>query len=164
VARQWKKDKKFAEERAKQAELLQTVHAKATADAQAKQAALHAVAMLKGEVLNQFTVDQLGSTATLVSSVMVARRPASSALSSTHKPPPNLVAPSRLGVPSPEMHFRAAGAKYPPVNDLNCMPVAGETSFGHNKAPRAHTPEDLPDAFHLFGQMPTHPMVDEVLP
>jgi hypothetical protein len=45
VARQREKEKKLTEERAKQAKLLQTVHARATADALAKKAALHAVAM-----------------------------------------------------------------------------------------------------------------------
>jgi hypothetical protein len=57
VSRERAKEKKAAEERAKQAELLQIVHAKSNADALAKQAALHAVAILKGEVVNQFTVD-----------------------------------------------------------------------------------------------------------
>jgi ribosomal protein S5 len=33
------------------------MHARATIDALAKQATLHAVAMLKGEVVNQFTAD-----------------------------------------------------------------------------------------------------------
>jgi hypothetical protein len=42
------------------------VHARATADALAKQTSLHAIAMMKGEVVNQFTADQFGSTASLV--------------------------------------------------------------------------------------------------
>jgi hypothetical protein len=119
------------------------VHARATANALAKQAALHAVAMLKGEVVNQFTADQLGSTTSSVSSVMAGwQRPA----------------PSWLGVPtlpSSEMHFMVAGGAYSPVIDLNRMPVGGETSSGHNKAPRARAAKDLPDASDLFGQMPT---------
>jgi hypothetical protein len=113
MAMQQEKDKKLAKERAEQAKLRQTIHAKATVDALAKKATLHVVSMLKGEVVNQFTVDQLGFTASSVSSAMVARLPASLALSSTHEPPPNPAAPSRLGVPSPEMHFMAAGGAYP---------------------------------------------------
>jgi hypothetical protein len=53
VAKQKQKDKKAAEEKARQA-----VHARATAEVLAKQAAAHAVAMLKGEVVTQFTADQ----------------------------------------------------------------------------------------------------------
>jgi hypothetical protein len=52
VSREQAKEKKAAEERAKQAKLLQTVHAKSNTDALAKQATLHVVAMLKGEVVN----------------------------------------------------------------------------------------------------------------
>jgi hypothetical protein len=47
---------------------------------------------------------------------------------------------------------------------LPVMPVAGESSSGHIKTPRARAPEDLPDTANLFGQMPMQPMVDEVLP
>jgi hypothetical protein len=161
---QWEKDKKLIEERAKQAELLQTVHARATADALAKQAALHAVAMLKGEVVNQFTVNHIGSTTSPVSSTTAAWRPSSPSLSSTHEPPPNLAVVSRLGVPSPEVHFMVVGGMCSAVIDLNRTPVAGESSSGHNKTPRARALEDLPDAADRFRQMPTQPMVDEVLP
>jgi hypothetical protein len=63
VAKQRAKDKKLAEEKVKQAEILQSVHARATAEALAKQVAVHAVTMLKGEVVTQFTIDNLGSTA-----------------------------------------------------------------------------------------------------
>jgi hypothetical protein len=163
MARQREKEKKLTEKRAKQAEL-QTVHARATADALAKQAALHSMAMLRGEVLNQFTADQLGSTASSVSSVTPTWRPASPALSLMHELPPNPAAPSWLGVPSPKMYFMAAGGACLPVINLNHMHVAGESSLGHIKTPRARAPEDLPDAADLFGQMPTQPMVDEVLP
>jgi hypothetical protein len=144
------------------------VHARAATDALAKQAALHAVAMLKGEVVNQFTTDHLGSTAKSVSSMdTISQRPVSLAMSLMHEPPPQPAALSRLGVltsPSSEMQFMAAGGAFPPAIDLNRMPVAGESSSGHNKDPRARAAEDLPDAFDLFGQMPTQPMVDEVLP
>jgi hypothetical protein len=50
------------------------VQAKANTDALAKQAALHVVVMLKGEVVNQFTIDHLGSTASSVSSSTAAWR------------------------------------------------------------------------------------------
>jgi hypothetical protein len=40
----------------------------------------------------------------------------------------------------------------------------GDTSSGHIKAQRARAAEDLPDVADLFGQMPTQPMGDEVLP
>jgi hypothetical protein len=73
VARQRDKDKKLAEERAKQAKLLRSVHARATANALAKQTALHVVAMMKGEVVNQFTSGQFGSTASSVSFTAVGR-------------------------------------------------------------------------------------------
>jgi hypothetical protein len=68
----------------KHVELLQTVHARSTADALAKHAALHTLAMLKGEVVNQFTADQLGSTASSVSSALAGwQHPASPTMSST---------------------------------------------------------------------------------
>jgi hypothetical protein len=51
VDKRREKDKKLAEERVKQAEIMQSVHARATAEALAKQAAFHAVAMLKDEVV-----------------------------------------------------------------------------------------------------------------
>jgi hypothetical protein len=55
VSRERAKEKKATEEhRVAESKI---VHAKSNADALAKQAALHAVAMLKGEVVNQFTVD-----------------------------------------------------------------------------------------------------------
>jgi hypothetical protein len=83
VATQREKDKKLAEKKAKQAEILQSVHTRATAEALAKQAVVHAVAMLKGEVVTQFTADQFGSTASSVSSAATDwHRPASPALSS----------------------------------------------------------------------------------
>jgi hypothetical protein len=160
----WEKNKKLTEERAKQAELLQTVHARATIDALAKQAALHAVAMLKCEAVNQFTADHLGSTASSVSSAMAAWHPSSPSLSSTHEPPPNPAAPSRLGVPSSEVHFMVAGGGFSPIIDLNRTPLVSESLSGYSKTPRACAPEDLPDAAGLFGPMPTQPMVDKVLP
>jgi hypothetical protein len=49
VAKQ--KDRKATEEKVRQAEMLQVVHARATPEALAKQAAVHAVAMLKSEVV-----------------------------------------------------------------------------------------------------------------
>jgi hypothetical protein len=58
----------------------------------------------------------------------------------------------------------AGGGAFQPVIDLNRTPVAGDTSSRHNKAPRARAIEDLPDTDDLFGQMPTQPMGDEVLP
>jgi hypothetical protein len=51
VAKQKEKDRKAAEEKARRAEILQAVHARATAEALAKQAAVHAVAMLKSDVV-----------------------------------------------------------------------------------------------------------------
>jgi hypothetical protein len=64
----------------------------------AKQAAVHTVAMLKGEVVAQFTADQFGSTASSVLSVAARwHRPASSALSSMHEPPHQPAASSHLG-------------------------------------------------------------------
>jgi hypothetical protein len=62
------------------------------------------------------------------------------------------------------MHSMAAGGAYPPFIDLNHTPVEGDSSLRHTKVPRARAAEDLPDAFGLFGQMPTQPMADEVLP
>jgi hypothetical protein len=88
MAKQKEKDKKAAEEKARQAEILQAIHARATAEVLAKQAAPHAVAMLKGEVVTQFAADQFGSTANSVSSAATDwQRPASTALSSTREPP-----------------------------------------------------------------------------
>jgi hypothetical protein len=81
--------------------MLQAVHARAMAEALAKQAAVHVVAMLKSEVVTQFAADQFGSTASSVSSAAGGwQRPASSALSSTREPPSQAAAPSRLGVGS----------------------------------------------------------------
>jgi hypothetical protein len=135
------------------------MQARVTTDVLAKQAALHVVAMLKGEVVNQFIADQVASTTSSVSFAMV--------LSSTHEQPPHPVAPSWLGVPtspSPEMHSMAAGGACPPFIDLNRTLVLGESSSWHNKAPQARAVEDLPKASDLFGQMAMQPMVDEVLP
>jgi hypothetical protein len=102
MAKQKHKDKKAAEEKTRQAEVLQAVHARATAEVLAKQAAAHAIAMLKGEVVTQFAVDQFGSDGW--------QRPATSALSLTREPPPHTTAPSRLGVPtSLEVQFTAGG-------------------------------------------------------
>jgi hypothetical protein len=95
VAKQKHKDKKAAEEKARQA-----VHARATAEVLAKQAAAHAIAMLKGEVVTQFAVDQFRSTSSSVSLAGGWQRPASSGLSLTREPPPHTTAPSRLGVPT----------------------------------------------------------------
>jgi hypothetical protein len=141
--------------------MLQAVHARATAEALAKQAVVHAVAMLKSEVVTQFAADQFGSTASSVSSAVGWQCPASSALSSTHGPPSQSAVPSRLGVPT---SFTMDGGAFQPVIDLNRTPVAGDTSSGHSKAPRARAADDLPDAADLFGQMLTQPMFDEVLP
>jgi hypothetical protein len=44
------------------------------------------------------------------------------------------------------------------------MPVAGDASSEHSKAPRPRAADDLPDAADLFGQMPSQAMFDEVLP
>jgi hypothetical protein len=52
VSRERAKEKKAVEERAKLTELLQTVQTRANADTLAKQAALHAMVMLKGGVVN----------------------------------------------------------------------------------------------------------------
>jgi hypothetical protein len=68
VAKQKEKDGKAAEEKARQAEMLQAVHARATTEALAKQAVVHAVAMLKSKVVTQFAADQFGSTTSSVSS------------------------------------------------------------------------------------------------
>jgi hypothetical protein len=62
------------------------------------------------------------------------------------------------------MQFMTAGGAFLPVIDLNHTPMAGESLLGHTKAPQARAAEDLPDASDMFGQMPTQPMVDEVLP
>jgi hypothetical protein len=67
VAKQKEKDRKVTAEKVRQAEMLQAVHVRATAEALAKQAAVHAVAMLKSEVVTQFAGDQFGSTASSVS-------------------------------------------------------------------------------------------------
>jgi hypothetical protein len=122
--------------------------------------------MLKGEVVTQFTADQFGSTASSMSSVVAGwYRPASPGLSSRREPAAQPAPPSRLGVlTSPEVQFMAGGDVFQPVIDLNRTPVVGDTSSGHSKAPRARAPADLPDATGLFGQMPTQPMGDEVLP
>jgi hypothetical protein len=160
VAKQKEKDRKATEEKVRQAEILQDVHARATAEALAKQVAVHAVAMLKSEVVTQFAADQLGSTASSVSSAAGWQRPASPALSSTREPPFQSGVPSRLGVLTASM---ADGGAFQPVIDLNRTPVAGDTTSGHSKAPRARAADDLPDAANLFGQMPMHHMVDEVL-
>jgi hypothetical protein len=132
VAKRKEKDRKATEEKVRQAEILQDVHARATAEALAKQAAVHAVAMLKSEVVTQFAADQFGSTASSVSSAAGWQRPASPVLSSTREPPSQSAAPSRLGVPAA---FTADGGAFQPVIDLNRMPVAGDTSSGHSKAP-----------------------------
>jgi hypothetical protein len=68
MAKQKEKDRKAAEEKVRQAEILQVMHTRATAEALAKQAAIHAIAMLKSEVITQFAADQFGSTASSVSS------------------------------------------------------------------------------------------------
>jgi hypothetical protein len=166
VAKQREKDKKAAEEMARQAEALQAIHSRAAAEVLAKQAAVHAVAMLKGEVVTQFGADQFGSTASSVLSAAVGWQcPASSALSSTLEPPSQQAAPSRLGVPTlSEAQFTVGGGMFHPAIDLNRTPIAGDTSSGHSKAPRARVAEDLPDAANLFGQMPSQPMVDKVPP
>jgi hypothetical protein len=51
VAKQKEKDRKATEKKVRQAEMLQAVHTRATAEALAKQAAVHIVAMLKSEVV-----------------------------------------------------------------------------------------------------------------
>jgi hypothetical protein len=58
----------------------------------------------------------------------------------------------------------AGGGAFQPAIDLNRTPVAGKTSSGHSKAPRAHATEDPPDAADLFDQMSAQPVFDEVLP
>jgi hypothetical protein len=60
VAKQKEKDRKATAEKVRQAEMLQAVHVGATAEALAKQAAIHAVAMLKNEVVTQFPATNLG--------------------------------------------------------------------------------------------------------
>jgi hypothetical protein len=54
VDKQNEKDRKAPEEKARQVEILQAVHARAMAEALAKQAAVHAITMLKSEVVTQF--------------------------------------------------------------------------------------------------------------
>jgi hypothetical protein len=166
MTKQREKDKKLAEEKVKQAEILQSVQGRATIEALAKQADVHAVAMLKDKVVTQFTADQFGSTASSVSSMVEGwHHSASPTLSSTGEPPPKPIAPSRLDVPtSSEVQFIAGSGVFQPVIDLNRTPIAGDTSSGHSKAPRVCAMEDLPDATDLLGQMPTQPMGDEVLP
>jgi hypothetical protein len=161
VAKQKEKDRKAAEEKARQAKILQAVHARAMAKALAKQAAIHAVAMLKSEVVTQFAADQFGSTASSMSLAAGWQHPVSPALSSTHEPPSQSAVPSRLGVPAAST---ADGGAFQPIIDLNRTPVVGDTTSGHSKAPRARAADDLTDAANLFGQMPTQHMVDEVLP
>jgi hypothetical protein len=51
--------------------------------------------------------------------------------------------------------FTADGGTFQPVIDLNRTPVAGNTSSGHSKAPRARAANDLPDTAALFGQIST---------
>jgi hypothetical protein len=51
VTKQKEKDRKVTAEKVRQAKMLQAVHARATAEALAKQAAVHVVAMLKSEVV-----------------------------------------------------------------------------------------------------------------
>jgi hypothetical protein len=88
LTKQREKDKKDVEEKAKQTEILQAVHARATAEALAKQGAVHAISMLKGEVVTQFAADQFGSTTNSVSSAAAGWQcPASPALSSTRELP-----------------------------------------------------------------------------
>jgi hypothetical protein len=140
IAKQKEKDKKAAEEKARQAKMLQAVHARATAEALAKQAAVHAIAMLKSVVVTQFATDQFGSTTSSVSSAVGWQRPASPALSSTREPPSQAVVPSCLGIPAA---FTADGRVFQPVIDLNHTLVAGDTSSGHSKAPRARAADDL---------------------
>jgi hypothetical protein len=122
------------------------------------------MAVLKGEVVNQFTADRLGSTTSSVSSATAAWRLSSPSLSSTHEPPPNPVAPSRLGVPSSKVHFMAVGGACSPLINLNRTPVAGESLSGHNKTPYTAPRRIYPMRPTWFGQMPTQPTVDEVLP
>jgi hypothetical protein len=68
-----------------------------------------------------------------------------------------------LGVPKSEVQFIAGGGVFQPIIVLNRTPVAGETSLGHSKTPRARATEDLPNVIDLFSQMPPQPMGDEVL-
>jgi hypothetical protein len=137
MAKQREKDKKLAEEKVKQAEILQSVQGRATIEALARQADVHDIAMLKGEVVTQFTADQFGSTASSVSSTVEGwHRSASLVLSSTGEPPPEPIAPSRLDVStSLEVQFMTGSGAFQPVIDLNRTPVAGDTSSGHSKAP-----------------------------
>jgi hypothetical protein len=100
VAKQKEKDKKAAKEKARQAEMLQAVHARATAEALAKQAAVHAITMLKSAVVTQFAANQFGSTASSVSSAAGWQCPASPALSSMREPPSQAAVPPCLGVPA----------------------------------------------------------------
>jgi hypothetical protein len=114
LAKKREKDRKITEEKVRQGKIMQSIHARATAEALAKQAAVHAIAMLKGEVVTLFTADQFGSIASFVLSVAAGwYRPASLALSSTREPPTQLAALSRLGVPtSPEVQFMAGGGMF----------------------------------------------------
>jgi hypothetical protein len=102
------------------------------AEALAKQAAVHAVAMLNSKVVTQFAGDQFGSIASSVSSAVGWQLPASPALSSTREPPSQLAALSCLGVPA---EFATDGGAFQPVIDLNRTPVAGDASSEQSKAP-----------------------------
>jgi hypothetical protein len=50
----------------------------------------------------------------------------------------------------------------PPVLNLNCTPVGGESSSEHRKAPRATDAANLPHAVNMFSQMPTPKMGEQV--
>jgi hypothetical protein len=89
------------------------------------------------------------------------RHLASPALLSTREPPSQSAVSSRIGIP---VAFTADGGAFQPIIDLNRMHVAGDTSSGQSKDPRACAADDLPNAANLFGQMPMQPMFDEVLP
>jgi hypothetical protein len=122
--------------------------------------------MLKGELVTQFTTNQFGSTASSVSTAAASwYLPVSPALSLMREPAAQPAAPSRLGVPtSLEVEFMAGRGAFQPSIDLNRTPVAGDTSSRNSKAPQARALEDLPDMADLFGQMPTQPLGDKVLP
>jgi hypothetical protein len=143
------------------------MQAKANIDALGKQATLHAMAILKGEVVNQFTIDHLGSTASSVSFATIAwQRTASPAMPAAQEPPLHLTTLSWLGVPtlsSPDINSMPAASAYPPIVDLNCTPLGGKTSSEHSKAPRARAVAGPPDMAGLFGPMPTQPTTNEVL-
>jgi hypothetical protein len=111
------------------------MHTRATANALAKQAALHtkqaalhAVDMLKGGLVNQFTADQLGSTSiSMLSTTAAWQCPALSFLFCTHELPPHPATMSHLCMPtspSMEMHSMAADGAYPPFINLSHTPVA----------------------------------------